>query len=112
MRLTRSVWAELSDLATIYEAHLETAVEKPLIFVNSTDPVQYTLDKTNLTHIRMYDLADQYRNTIRGKWTRYVEMEDVEIWRYQDDPAVYDENLTPSYPFIAGGEKRAIEEDA
>ena len=68
VNLTRSVWDELSDVATIYGAHLETAMEKPLVFVNTEDEVQYTFDSSNVTHIRMHDLRSQYRNTIRLRW--------------------------------------------
>lgn len=50
VRLTRSVWDELSDIARTYNAHLETALEKPLVFVNTEDDVQYTFDSTNITH--------------------------------------------------------------
>jgi hypothetical protein len=110
VRLTRSAWAELSELASIYNAHLEAASEKPLVFVESNDPVQYTFDHTNATHIRMYDLTGAYRNCIRMRWTRYGEYSDCELWRYADPPVIYDETLAPKYPFVASGSKRAIEE--
>lgn len=109
IKLTRSAWGELSDLATIYDAHLETATEKPLVFVNTEDEIQYTFDQTNTTHIRMYDLLDQYRNTVRMRWTRYREYLARELWRYSDPPVIYGANLSPTYPFVADGEKRAIE---
>lgn len=110
VKLTRSVWDELSDIAFVYNAHLETAIEKPLVFVDSVDPVQYTFDSSNVTHIRSYDLVSRYRNTVRLKWTRYREFADRELWRYGDPPVLYDAALTPSYPFSANGCKRAIEE--
>jgi hypothetical protein len=111
VRLTRSVWDELSDLARTYNAHLETALEKPLIFVNTEDEVQYTFDNTNTTHMRMYDLKSQYRNTLRFRWTRYREFAGKELWRYADPPVVYTGNLKPTYPFLLDGEKREIEQE-
>ena len=111
VRLTRSVWDELSDLARIYNAHLETALEKPLVFVNTEDDVQYTFDNTNATHIRMYDLRNQYRNTLRFRWTRYREFTGKELWHYTDPPVVYAGNLKPTYPFVLDGEKREIEQE-
>jgi len=110
VKLTRSVWEELSELALDYEAHLETALEKPLVFVNTEDEVQYAFDSTNVTHVRMYDLRDQYRNTLRFRWTRYVAFTGVELWRYADPPVVYTASLSPTFPFVADGEARHIEE--
>lgn len=110
VKLTRSAWTELSELATTYNAHLEAASEKPLVFVESDDPVQYRFDHTNATHIRMYDLTAQYRNCIRMRWTRYGEYEGQELWRYTDPPVLYTANLTPTFPFVAEGEKREIEQ--
>jgi hypothetical protein len=109
VKLTRSVWAELSDLATVYNAHLETALEKPLVFVNTEDEIQYVFDNSNVNHIRMHDLRDQYRNTLRLRWTRYREFSGVELWRYTDPPVIYTGTLTPTYPFVAEGENRDIE---
>jgi hypothetical protein len=109
VNLTRSVWDELSDAATIYGAHLETAMEKPLVFVNTEDAVQYIFDSSNVTHIRMHDLRDQYRNTIRLRWTRYREFANAELWRYADPPVIYTGGLVPTFPFVVDGEKRAIE---
>lgn len=111
VKLRRSVWDELSDLASVYRAHLETALEKPLVFVNSVDEAQYVFDRSNTTHIRMHDLRSQYRNTIRLRWTRYRECAGKELWRYGEGPVVYTEQLVPTFPFAAGGEKRAIEKD-
>lgn len=109
VRLTRSVWEELSDLATVYGAHLETACEKPLVFVKSDDGIQYDFDATNVTHVRMHDLRSRYRNTLRLRWTRYREFADVELWRYADPPVIYTNALEPTFPFVTGGEKRSIE---
>jgi len=111
VKLTRSVWAELSDLATVYNAHLETALEKPLVFVNTEDAIQYTFDNTNVNHIRMHDLRDQYRNTLRLRWTRYREFSGIELWRYADPPVIYTGTLAPTYPFVAKGEKRDVENE-
>lgn len=109
VRLTRSIWDELSDLASVYNAHLETALEKPLVFVNGEDDIQYTFDGTNVTHIRMHDLRKQYRNTLRLRWTRYREFTAKPLWRYADPPVIYTDTLKPTYPFVLDGEKRAIE---
>jgi len=109
VKLTRSVWAELSELAAVYGAHLECALEKPLVFVSSADEAQFVFDQTNVTHIRQYELFDQYRNTVRLRWTRYREFTDVELWRYADTPIAYTATLAPTFPFSVDGEKRAIE---
>ena len=109
VRLARSVWAELSEMALVYNAHLETAMEKPLVFVNSEDEIQYQFDSSNVTHIKMYDLREQYRNTLRFRWTRYREFVDVQLWKYADPPVLYNDNLEPQFPFVLDGEKRNIE---
>ena len=111
VRLTRSVWDELSDVALIFNAHLETALEKPLVFVNTEDAIQFQFDSTTVTHIRMHDLQTQYRNTLRLRWTRYVEFSGVELWRYADPPVLYSDALQPQYPFVVNGEKRDVEKN-
>lgn len=111
VKLSGTVWDELSSLAFFYDAHIETAPEKPLVFVHSDDAVQFTFDNSNVTHIRIYDLLDQYRNTLRLKWTRYRELTGRELWRYKDAPVIYLADLSATFPFVVDGTKRGIEED-
>ncbi len=110
VKLNGTVWDELSELARCYNAHLETTIEKPLVFLNSSDPVQFTFDSTNVTHVRMYEKRELYRNTIRLKWTRYREFSPREVWRYSGIPVLYRSDLTPMYPFVFEGTKRDIEQ--
>lgn len=109
VKLNGTVWEELSELARCYNAHLETPIEKPLVFVNSNNTLQFTFDSSNVTHVRMYEKRDQYRNTLRLKWTRFREFAARELWRYADSPVVYRSDLSATFPFVVGGTKRDIE---
>ena len=110
VRLRRNVWAELSSLATAYRCHLECAPEKPLVFAHSpyeinekresrNEECSYTFRGEDIFYLRKIERTDLYRNTIRLKVNMPVALEKQEIWRYDDPPVFYDENLQPYYPF-------------
>jgi hypothetical protein len=107
VRLRRNIWAELSSMATAYRCHLETAPEKPLVFAHSpyqtepqsTSDSSYTFSGENIFYFRKIAMADYYRNTVRLKINMPVSLEKQEIWRYDDPPVFYDDNLKPYYPF-------------
>ena len=107
VRLTKNIWAELSDLAKTYRCHLECAPEKPLVFAHSpyqTEPLlddeySYTFTGENIFYLRKIDRAELYRNTVRLKINLPIALEKQEIWRYEDPPVLYDEFLQVHYPF-------------
>ncbi|GHV80630.1 hypothetical protein AGMMS49944_24210 [Spirochaetia bacterium] len=106
-RITKNVWAELSELATAYRCHLECPVEKPLVFAHSpyqsevfdVDEASYTFKGSDIFYLRFTECAEQYCNAVRLKINIPVALEKQEIWRYCDPPVVYNEYLTPRYPF-------------
>ncbi|GHV04007.1 hypothetical protein FACS189485_08480 [Spirochaetia bacterium] len=106
-RLTKNVWAELSELARTYRAHLECAPEKPLVFAHSpyqaepenVDDCSYTFSGEHIFYLRKTARAELYRNTIRLKINIPVALEKQEIWRYDDPPVLYTADLRPVYPF-------------
>ena len=107
VRLRRNIWAELSSMATAYRCHLECAPEKPLVFAHSVyqnEPLSeneysYTFTGEDIFYLRKIERADYYRNTVRLKVNMPVSLEKQEIWRYDDPPVFYDEQLKPFYPF-------------
>jgi hypothetical protein len=109
VRLRRNIWAELSELATAYRCHLECAPEKPLVFAHSpyqSEPLQeddysYTFTGENIFYLRKTSRAEEYRNTVRLKVNLPVSLEKQEIWRYEEDPVLYNESLQARYPFKA-----------
>jgi hypothetical protein len=119
-RITKNVWAELSALAFAYRCHLECPVEKKLVFAHSPyqgepladDDVSYAFKGSDIFYLRFTECAEQYRNAVRLKINIPVSLEKQEIWRYSDPPVVYNEYLTPRYPFrfpaIRGIEKPRV----
>jgi hypothetical protein len=107
VNVKKSVWAELSDLARTYRAHLECAPEKPLVFAHSPyqselpddDECSYTLTGEHIFYLRKTARNEYYRNTIRLKINLPIVLERQEIWRYEDGPVLYDDFLTSRYPF-------------
>jgi hypothetical protein len=107
VRLTKNIWAELSELARTYRCHLECAPEKPLVFAHSPyqaepfvqDDDSYEFTGEDIFYLRETARADQYRNTVRLKVNMPVSLEKQEIWRYEDPPVIYDENLQTVFPF-------------
>jgi hypothetical protein len=106
-RLTKNIWAELSDLATACRCHLECAPEKPLVFAHSpyqSEPFQddeysHAFAGENIFYLRETSRTDLYRNTVRLKISLPVELEKQEIWRYDEAPVLYDDSLQAHYPF-------------
>ncbi|MDR2552096.1 MAG: hypothetical protein LBD31_02870 [Treponema sp.] len=101
VRLTKNIWAELSDLSKTYRCHLECAPEKPLVFAHSpyqSEPLavneySYTFTGETIFYLRKTDRAELYRNTVRLKINLPITLEKQEIWRYEDPPVLYDEFL-------------------
>ncbi|MDR1862884.1 MAG: hypothetical protein LBQ67_03080 [Treponema sp.] len=106
-RLTKNIWAELSELALTYRCHLECAPEKPLVFAHSPyqaepfiqDDDSYEFAGEDVFYLRETARADRYRNTVRLKINMPVALEKQEIWRYEDPPVIYGENLQTVFPF-------------
>jgi hypothetical protein len=107
VRLKKNIWAELSELATAYRCHLECAPEKPLVFAHSpyqTEPLRdddysYTFTGEHIFYLRKTAKAEQYRNTVRLKINLPVSLEKQEIWRYDEAPVLYNDDLQAHYPF-------------
>ncbi len=119
VKLSRNIWAELSSLATAYRCHLECAPEKPLVFahspyqsepfsneelesvpaVQSNEEYFFTFSGRDIFYLRINERADLYHNSIRLKINLPVSLEKQEIWRYDDAPVLYDEQLQPYCPF-------------
>jgi hypothetical protein len=106
-RLKKDIWTELSDLATAYRCHLECAPEKPLVFAHSpyqSEPLQeddysYTFTGETVFYLRKTARAELYRNTVRLKINLPVELEKQEIWRYDEAPVLYNDDMQARYPF-------------
>jgi len=107
IELRRNIWAELSSMATAYRCHLECPVEKPLVFAHSPyqieplldDEYSYVFTGSDIYYFRKVEKAEHYRNTVRLKVNMPVSLEKQEIWRYDDNPVLYDEFLQKHYPF-------------
>jgi hypothetical protein len=107
VRLRKDIWAELSELAMAYRCHLECAPEKPLVFAHSPyqvelleeDDYSYTFTGKNIFYLRETARAELYRNTVRLKINLPVTLEKQEIWRYDEQPILYDDFLRAYYPF-------------
>jgi len=108
VRITENVWSELSLLASAYKAHLECSKDRMITFAHSrydTDyeeesPIGFTLTDEDVFEYRKFVATDRYKNTLRMKWTKYKEIERTVLWKYHDEPVLYDENIEPYYPFI------------
>jgi hypothetical protein len=109
VKLTKNTWSELSSLAMAYRCHLECTPEKPLVFAHSpyqneelgmrNEEYSYTFSGENIFYFKQTSRADLYRNTVRLKVNMPVVLERQEIWRYEDAPVFYDDNLKEYYPF-------------
>ena len=109
VRLRKNIWSELSSLATAYRCHLECAVEKALVFVNSpyqseklemrSEDYSYTFKGEDIFYLRKTSRADYYRNSIRLKMNMPVSLDKQEIWRYDEAPVFYDELFQAHFPF-------------
>jgi hypothetical protein len=119
LKASANVWDELSDCARAYDAHLETPVEEKLLFAHSPyqreeeepEETPYTLGNANLFYLSRTDAREEFHNEIRLKWNKAETKPRQKLWRYEDPPVLYAEDLSPFYPFRAAGEKRAIENE-
>jgi hypothetical protein len=109
VKLTKNIWAELSALAKAYRCHLECAPGIPLVFAHSpyqvesedpyADEVSYTFTGDDIFYLRKSEMEERYRNTVRLKINLPEALEKQEIWRYEDAPVLYTDELQPYYPF-------------
>lgn len=110
VKFTGNVWEELSLLAVAARTHLECTKDMLLTFEASPydadyeeeDTVSWTLDEDDITSWHSFDLMDQYRNSLRMKWTHYSETGMTELWHYSDGPVMYDGNMEAVYPMGDG----------
>ena len=107
VRLRGNVWLELSGLAAACRCHLEFGPDGRLEFSNSPYQVE-TAPAEDVPHVfgggeifsyRKTDRADLYRNTVRLKVNMPVSLSRREIWRYDNPPVVYDDDMRPRFPF-------------
>lgn len=116
-RLTRNDWNELSELAFAYGAHLECGAEKRIIFAYSSFQEEENQCNENgflfrASHIYAMTTeiaGERFSNDVRLKWHRTVRGEHQQIWKYDDAPVVYGEDLKPAYPFLNYGNLRDIQ---
>jgi hypothetical protein len=107
VQIRYNTWAELSSLARAYRCHLECAPEKPLVFAHSPyqvepladDETSYTFTGEDIFYLNVHEMEGRYRNTVRLKINLPVSLNRQEIWRYEDNPVLYDELLKAYYPF-------------
>lgn len=105
--LENSVWQELCALARAYNATVECGRDLSLSFIESpydsentySEESCFTLTEEEITHYRFFNENENYANSIRLKYTRYVETKRQELWRYSDSPTWYDESMRAYYPF-------------
>lgn len=111
VKFTLNVWEELCLLAEACKAHVECTKDKVLTFAYSPYDNDYTaeteaswkLDGDSITDYRIFERADEYKNTIRMKWTHYSRTDRVKLWSYNDEPKVFDSvNRRSVYPFGDG----------
>jgi hypothetical protein len=55
--------------------------------------------RENIFYLRKTARVELYRNTVRLKINLPVSLEKQEIWRYDEQPVLYDEFLQAHYPF-------------
>jgi hypothetical protein len=92
VKVTKSVWAELSALARAYRCHLEFDMDGNILFdespyqneAGSADGVSYVFHAGELFYLRSAERADDYRNTVRLKYNAPVALEKTLIWSFWD----------------------------
>jgi hypothetical protein len=107
VKLRRNIWSELSSMAAAYRCHLECAPEKPLVFAHSPYQSEAAMDSSDyynffgkeIFYLRLIEKSELYRNTVRLKINLPVSLEKQQIWRYEDPPVIYDDDLQAHYPF-------------
>ena len=114
-----SAWKELCALAKAYDAVVECGKDLTLSFIESPYDTEneyseescIELTETDITHYRFFSNDDKYANSIRLKYTRYVQTERQELWSYSDAPVWYDEDIKPYYPFSDDSRKIICDND-
>ena len=114
-----SAWKELCALAKAYDAVVECGKDMTLSFIESPYDTEneyseescIELTETDITHYRFFNNNDKYANSIRLKYTRYVQTERQELWSYSDAPVWYDEDMKSYYPFSDDSRKIICDND-
>lgn len=114
-----SAWKELCALAKAYDSIVECGKDMTLSFIESpydsenefNTEVCFSLNENEITHYRFFNNREKYANNVRLKYTRYVQMERQELWRYSDGPVWYDEDMKPYYPFTDDSRKIISDND-
>lgn len=115
--IDNTAWKELCALARAYNACVECGKDMALSFTESpydtentySEDSEFFLTEKDITHFRFFNNNESYANSIRLKYTRYVETERQELWTYDDSPVWFNENMEPYYPFT--GDTRKIISD-
>ena len=105
--LENTAWKELCALARAYDACLECGKDMTLSFTESpyddeneySEDVGFRLSEKEITHFRFFNENENYSNSIRLKYTRYVKVKRQELWNYADSPVWYDEEMNAYFPF-------------
>jgi len=117
--IENTAWKELCALARAYNATVECGKDMTLSFIESpydtenqySEEVCYELNEKEITHFRYFNYLENYANNIRLKYTRYVETEVQELWKYEDAPCWYDDQMNAYYPFTDDTRKIVSESD-
>lgn len=106
VKLSKTIWKELCELATAYSVRLECDKDKNISFIESkydrtekSEVSDWTLTRDDITHFRRYDSYENYANDIRLKYTRFVKGQKQKLWQYSDSPYWYDSKSNLCYPF-------------
>ena len=120
VKLTGSVWDELCTLTRAYRAHLETPIEKPLVFLDS--PYAYGCESPQTIepsfHFRTEEAfslsvstpSGRYRNIVNLDYDIPIEFNQEPVWRFNEPPKGENEYGTDGYP-ITVATTRAIQLD-
>ena len=116
--IDRDAWNDLSDLANAFKAVVEGGTEKKLILSDSCYQSEDTeeeeipeLDEQLFYKVNKQNAGELLKNYIRLRRNKPERLTKQTIWKYNEPPVNYDEQLVPSYPFSLTGEKRRIEQD-
>ncbi|MDC7225213.1 MAG: hypothetical protein PQJ61_00450 [Spirochaetales bacterium] len=116
--LDRDTWTDLSDLAKTFKANIEGGTDKKLILSDSRyqNESQAADEIPELNENICYQVDEEsagelQKNDIRLRWNKPERLEHQTIWKYDEQPVIYNSNLESSYPFSFAGEKRRIEQE-
>jgi hypothetical protein len=113
--LTRNVWAELSEIAWAYRAHLEFDRENTLVFDGSVyetnnivdDTISYTFRGEQVYRIRARVRRDLYRNAVRFKANMPVLLSKREVYTVPD-AGVNGRKKYKYYTYDRDGNQKAV----